>query len=478
MKKNRNSGLLLILMIISQIMLTGFVIQWLRLQWQNENELLKKDLNQIFKESVNIVLDSMLVKNVITPAIIDSSGIPGNIKKQEGVISAGRIQKSHSYNTSLSKLRPDETLSGRYDNSETGILLRSVKLFIGQAKDSIGEGSHLRHIISVNPDTNLLKVIFENNLRRAGYRSEIWWLSDFNRTSRNNRIQSIYFESYLLEKPYGAVINGFPWIIFISIIGQFLFGLILISFTGTAFLVTSRSMKKMEALDKLRNDFVNNITHELKTPVSTVTVALEALRNYLGIKDHEKSDEYLEIASKEIKRLDQLITQVLDTSALNKKDQFLKTKDSDLVIITKEVLESMKVRFLNQNARVNFKTDKEVSILKLDSLHIQGVLFNLLDNSLKYGTNSPEITLRIEHKKNEILLTIRDNGPGIPKEYITKVFDKFFRVPAGDRHNVKGYGLGLNYAEQIMINHSGSIKVKNLKEGGCFFTLTFPRIKN
>lgn len=233
----------------------------------------------------------------------------------------------------------------------------------------------------------------------------------------------------------------------------------------------------METLNILRNDFISNISHELKTPVSTITVALEALKDFDRIKDPVKSNEYLEIAFNEMKRLDKLVTQILNTSILDDKNQYLQIEETDLVLLTNEVLSSMQARFSKQGAKVEFKTDLMTCMLSIDRLHIQGVLLNLLDNSLKYTTGVPEILVRIEERKNNVLLAIRDNGPGIPDEYIRKVFDKFFRVPKGDTHDVKGYGLGLSFADLVMKHHSGSIGVRNLKEGGCIFTLVFPGAK-
>ena len=110
----------------------------------------------------------------------------------------------------------------------------------------------------------------------------------------------------------------------------------------------------------------------------------------------------------------------------------------------------------------------------VDPLHFQGVLINLIDNSLKYGPENPEILIRLWQDNGSAYIEVSDNGSGIPKEYIGRIFDKFFRVPTGDTHNIKGYGLGLSFAALVMKQHQGSISVKNLDQGGCSFTLRFP----
>jgi two-component system phosphate regulon sensor histidine kinase PhoR len=236
-------------------------------------------------------------------------------------------------------------------------------------------------------------------------------------------------------------------------------------------------MMKMESLNKLRNDFISNISHELKTPLSTVTVALEVLKSYDKMNDRKTTDEYLNIAIGEMKRLDQLVNKVLSTSRLENQDQYIQLEEGDLVRVTTEALNSMQARFVQQNAVVNFESDNESSVLLIDKLHIHGVLINLLDNSLKYCNERPAITIRIDEKPGSVILSILDNGPGIPEEYISRVFDKFFRVPDGDKHNIKGYGLGLSFSDLVMKQHGGSINARNIKEGGTIFTLTFPKTK-
>ena len=115
------------------------------------------------------------------------------------------------------------------------------------------------------------------------------------------------------------------------------------------------------------------------------------------------------------------------------------------------------------------------AIIPIDDLFVQGVLINLIDNAIKYGGNPPEIDINVSMVKSRYSLSVSDNGEGIPKEYQQKVFERFFRVPANDRHNVKGYGLGLSFASEVMKQHEGSIELKNNPTGGCIFTIGFPK---
>ena len=145
----------------------------------------------------------------------------------------------------------------------------------------------------------------------------------------------------------------------------------------------------------------------------------------------------------------------------------------DLNIITQETIQTLQL--LNKQTEFNFYSDTENATVLGDALHLKGILFNLAENSIKYAKDKPIITIKIGSTPDHIVLTWSDNGPGIPEAYKTKIFEKFFRVPSGNIHNTKGYGLGLFYVAQVMKEHKGSIKVKNNPDTGCTFTLQFPK---
>lgn len=493
MKRPRNNSWLLALMIMSQIMLTVLVIQWLRSQWQDEEELLKKDITLLFRESANQVLDSLLIKDFIVPVLNDSSQIsdpPVSINRDNPVTKGHtdqhvtqNLKTTEDQRKATGEIAPSypakafqsgEVVFSHLDSTEKDLLLRSLKLFINQTKDSLDKGRQIRHLVSSPDDTILLQRIFESKISEAGRKYDVRWTSDYDLGKKENSGSEFYLESYLLSHPFGAEIRDIQKNVLKGLYPQILFVFALLMVTAAAFFFTWRSLKKMETLNTLRNDFISNISHELKTPVSTVTVALESLKNYDRMKDPAKSVEYLDIACNEMRRLDLLISQVLNTSMLENQNEFIRLEEADLVSLSREVLNSMEIRFSQQRATVKFKADQEVIFLNLDKLHIQGVIINIIDNSLKYGGDNTEIVISLEEKSPSVLLSICDNGPGIPDEYLKKVFDKFFRVPKGDMHNVKGYGLGLSFADLVMKQHSGSISVRNLRKGGCEFLLSFP----
>jgi K+-sensing histidine kinase KdpD len=163
---------------------------------------------------------------------------------------------------------------------------------------------------------------------------------------------------------------------------------------------------------------------------------------------------------------------VLNTALFDAGKIYLNLEQYDLKKLVNEVVQNMQLRIANQGARVSIETKGDNFEVAIDKLHMQGVLVNLIDNSLKYAVGHANIQITLEEKKGSIQLALSDNGPGIPEEYVEKVFEKFFRVPTGNRHSTRGYGLGLSYAAQVMRQHNGNISVNNLTTGGCMFTLT------
>lgn len=269
-----------------------------------------------------------------------------------------------------------------------------------------------------------------------------------------------------------AIIKKYYGYLLAKISPQIIFGTLLILITGLAFIMAYRNIRKNILINNLRNDFISNITHELKTPVATLSVALESLGKYKMSADPAVLDEYLTLASKETKRLEELIDRVLNHSTLEESRSMLDITKMDIVPLIKEVTAIMGGR-PDANGLIEFVPGEENIIVEGDPLLLKGVLINLIDNSLKYCDTRPAIKILADREKNYAVIRVNDNGPGIPAEYQKKVFEKFFRVPSGNIHNVKGYGLGLSFAALVTDLHKGSIRTVNLNPG-CSFIIKLP----
>jgi two-component system, OmpR family, phosphate regulon sensor histidine kinase PhoR len=256
-----------------------------------------------------------------------------------------------------------------------------------------------------------------------------------------------------------------------------LFSVLLVGLTIAAFLLLYRNMMKQKRLAEMKNDLISNISHELKTPIATVGVALEALKSFNAMHDPARTKEYLDISQSELQRLNLLVDKVLKLSIFEKKDIELKKERFDYRQLTSEIMNSMRLQFEKYHANVNMHTEGDSFYVDADKLHITSVVYNLLDNALKYGSENPVINIKLVSDEKYVKLIVQDNGIGIPAEYKTKIFEKFFRVPTGDKHNIKGYGLGLSYVAEVVKRHEGEITVESEYGKGSTFTVALPLAK-
>lgn len=264
--------------------------------------------------------------------------------------------------------------------------------------------------------------------------------------------------------------------VFKRIAAPIIFSIFLVAFTLLSFAILYRNLLRQRRLANIKNEFISNITHELKTPIATVSVAIEALRAFNASINPEKTKEYLDISANELQRLSLLVDKVLKLSMFEKKEVELRYEMLDMQSLVEEVTSSMRLQFEKHQAVVNVKAEGNTSF-EGDRLHLVSVLFNLLDNALKYSTGSPKIAIHIRGDESKIILTIKDSGIGIPAEYQNRIFEKFFRVPTGNLHNAKGYGLGLSYVSHVIQRHNGTIGVASLPGDGSEFIITLPRNK-
>jgi two-component system phosphate regulon sensor histidine kinase PhoR len=255
-------------------------------------------------------------------------------------------------------------------------------------------------------------------------------------------------------------------IIFVSVL--------LVALTVLSFILLFRSLVRQNKLTQLKNDFISNITHELKTPIATVSVAIEAMKNFNVLDDPKQTQEYLSISTTELQRLTLLVDKVLRLSMFEKKEIQFKKESFDIGQLSVEVMESMKLQFEKQHAKTSIELTGKNFTINADKRHIASVIYNLLDNALKYSPSDPVINIHIIDRSTFLEIRVTDQGIGIAHEYKEKIFEQFFRVPSGDRHNTKGYGLGLSYANHIVRSHLGFIELETQEGKGSTFIVKLP----
>lgn len=479
-----------VLMALSWILLCGFVIQWLISGYGNEKEALSRELERQFSETRLQVMDSSLMVNVIDPLVkdrqksmtvtsrIDSSVMyinrsgasRGTMNKKGSQRIIYKIDVVDSLNEEMPP-HPEDLIMKDSGN----LVLRSIRLIVGKAIDGAGNRMILKELIPRDIDTALIREIFTGKMGQRGFDFSVAVKTSGSIDSVASGSSAIHISGMMFESPVAASVSHFSWYLIRQILPHILFTLVLLALTAGSFLVAYRSLRKQEQLNELRNSFISNITHELKTPVATVKVALESLRSFGMKQDPEISAEYLRMASLEMERLDRLIARVLNLSVLEENRQVINAFEADLKALAEKVIRSMRPRLELEEADVVIDAPDVRYDCKIDELFVEGVLINLVDNSLKYATGKPLIAIMLTQDDKSVHLSVSDNGPGIAEEYIHRVFERFFRVPTGDRHNVKGHGLGLSYAAQVMQQHGSTITVKNQENGGCIFTLEFKK---
>ncbi len=234
---------------------------------------------------------------------------------------------------------------------------------------------------------------------------------------------------------------------------------------------------RQQQVTDLQTDFINNMTHEFKTPISSIKLASDYLLTDKSINDNERLNKYVNIIKQQNVRLNKQVEKVLNLARLEK-DQFKLKKDSlNLQNFIQNVVTQESIRYENKNGSIDLELVNDPIYLEADKLHFNNVLSNILDNALKYCIDEPSAKVTLTSNTNSAQLTISDNGIGISKENQKKIYNKFYRVPTGDVHDVKGFGLGLFYVKQICDSHGWKLKLQSEENKGTSIIIYFPKIK-
>lgn len=256
---------------------------------------------------------------------------------------------------------------------------------------------------------------------------------------------------------------------------QIAFSLLLLGSIFWTFIMIYHSLIKERQLSEMRNSLMSNMSHELKTPVTTIGVALEALSNFDAAGNQEMRKEYIDITRQEVKRLDMLVDKTLSLSLLQSGKFQLETEHVNLQNEVQNVVKAMQVLTQSYNGQINIMEKGDDFTIVTDKIHITNVIFNLIENALKYAGPNPKIDILLMATDQYIELSVSDDGPGIPLQYKDQVFEKLFRVPTGDVHNIKGHGLGLSYVKNVVTRLGGTIKLSQSNAAGASFTINLPK---
>ena len=285
----------------------------------------------------------------------------------------------------------------------------------------------------------------------------------FSVTSKSTYLKdSEAFELYYSNPNFEALKRGFGGI-FLSL----LLSLLIIS----CLFYLLKIIQQQKELAAIKNDLISNITHEFKTPIATVSTAIEAIENFNVIDDKQKTQKYLTMSAVQLKKLHQMVEKLLETATLDSEQLMLKKETVDVAAMTEKLVN--KYQLLSKNKTLIFSSNLQPIYLNIDMFHFENVISNLIDNAIKYGGSTIEIHINSILKSVEI--SIADDGDGIEKNQQEKVFDKFYRVPKGNTHDVKGFGIGLYYCKKIVEKHRG-ILVLSSNNNQTIFKITLPHV--
>lgn len=251
--------------------------------------------------------------------------------------------------------------------------------------------------------------------------------------------------------------------------------ILMVLLTCTAFYFILKLLRSQQLYAAAKSDFTSNMTHELKTPIATVLVAMESIKKYNLINNPETLQNYLDISQHEMRRLDLMVEKALNSNSETEAEQPINLELYDVQSGLQQVINSMQLQLQSSGANIRFNLLEEPCFVYGDPVHLTNIFYNLIDNAFKYSGNKLFLEINCKYDSEKITLSFKDNGPGIDKIYHKKIFERFFRVPSkGDTHDIKGSGLGLHYVKQIVEKHGGTIKVKSEPGNGTNFIITLP----
>ena len=235
------------------------------------------------------------------------------------------------------------------------------------------------------------------------------------------------------------------------------------------------TLRKQRKLHEIKNDFINNLTHELNTPLFSISIANKMLREKIDKKELSQTNKFLNIIDKQSAMLKVHINRVLELASLENEKHHLNKETTEVNQLIEQVIEDNRLKVASLNGRIIYIKSIDEVQLELDKNHFKNALQNLIDNALKYSQMPPEITIESKVNDRKLRIIVRDQGDGIPQEYQKNIFDKFYRVPTGNLHRVKGFGLGLSYVKQIVEAHGGNISLQSAKGKGSSFLISLPQ---
>lgn len=508
----QNVGLISVFVTLAIVILIGIQVYWIRndinLKEEGFENMVKQALTSTQKKLERIVQAEKLSKriNIRTQGVKIRDANETNSNK--GTIMMRTVSSTDSSGVFTSRSTQDEFVadSGDFPYAYIGSKTRMLKSIESAKKELLKQNQEIvedlfDEITSVNVynnykptkiDSVLLDSILEKELRNVGIKTKYYYTV----SSRNpGSLKTVNLSEAEVEKDslgIGYKINLSPSNVFIQAeyltvhfpnqkkyVFKTMWAMLLVSGLVICFLIFAffyfiTTIVKQKKLSTIKNDFISNMTHEFKTPISTISLATEMLGDSSVNKTPEKQARFLGMIKDENKRLSVLVESILQTAILDKGEFKLKLTELNVHEIINTAINNTQLLIEQRRGKITTNLNATKIRLQADRVHLTNIIFNLIDNAIKYSKENPEIMISTEDTATGINIYVKDNGIGISKENQRKIFDKFYRVPTGNVHNVKGFGLGLSYVQAVVFKHGGDISVQSEPGKGSTFKVFLP----
>jgi len=470
----KNSKYIQVIIFLSSFALLGFLL--VQLYWaKNTFNEKKNNFHTLFEICVTEIGDELREK-ILNESNYSIPKIGGNILP---------IQKRFGSNSEFS-----DTLK-KISNSEKSISEKRKDLFrIINKKLALNININLNKILGEKEVISLIEASLEKHGIKNDFHYSITdengllFLSNFENIdnsilerSTSYSVEFLNDDLFTEKRVFTLYILKLRWSIAKSFTPVLILSMVLILIILGTFIYSIRVIQNQKKNTRIKTDFINNMTHELKTPIATIGLACEALTDKNIKLDNSSQNRFLKTIKSENERLGKLVENVLESSVSVKASPELKLEVFNIEEVIKKAIKSIQISYNTRNGKIKTDFLAQNKIIEADKLHITNVIHNLLDNSLKYSSKSPLVTISTRDVIGGLIIRIKDNGIGIAKDNHKKIFEKLFRVPTGDLHNVKGFGLGLSYVKSIIDLHNGKIMVESKLGNGSTFTVNLKSSK-
>src|SRR5258708_4345123 len=470
--KNKKNWVTLTLMISSIVLLIGLQVVWLQSLYKDVKRDLRRETSFLFSSTVMAIQESILEKK-IKPLPGDSTAeIFGRIAKKRDT-----LRLRNHVHVEMRRSSRDNVVF--FSSEKPDSIRKFIRPLMMKMRTNRNQRGYVMQVSLDSIKPEMIQKKYKAALAKAGLPLEfkIERTDEHSlRRENNSALVTEPFPFFQHRSFYVARFSDAILFIWRKLLLQLLFSFFLTTLTFASFYLMYRSILSNQRLLEIKNDFIGNMTHELKTPIATVSVALESLKNFSALDNPQRTKEYIEMAQQELNRLSILTDKVLKTAIFESNGLAFQTEKVDLEKIANRVIDSMRLVLEKRQAKINFLREGTVFDVNGNEDHLTNVVYNLLDNALKYSQEVPLIEVALKSFEDKIILSVQDHGLGLAPEHQKRIFEKFYRVPTGDVTNTKGYGLGLSYVQNVVRLHQGAVTVESTMGEGSTFIITLPKL--